>query len=183
MTTAVRSTLGVLAALALAISIVVGSGPAPTRAADPLPLPTIDLGTPLPTIDLGLSPGPSGSTPPASPSARSEGASPHASEAPLDVPGRSGGGRPSTAGDSDSRSGDEPAAGGADRPRLRDVPPLAPTLPDVGSWLVPALGAAVPALIVALLVALQLAGGAAGLGLARAALERLATAAPPWIRR
>jgi len=59
---------------------------------------------------------------------------------------------------------------------------MPPTLPDAGSWLVPAVGVAVPALIVAIIVVGQLIGGAAGLGLARAALERVRSVTPTWMR-
>jgi hypothetical protein len=55
-------------------------------------------------------------------------------------------------------------------------------LPSIGSWLVPSLGVAVPALLVAGLVLVQVLGGATAIRAARGMLDRVGTNVPPWLR-
>ena len=195
-----RRATGTLAAFASAACLVMGVGPPPIRAVDPLPLPSIDLGTPLPSIDRGT-PLPSidlgtplPSVPPGSASAAASPStfpSPISAEPAEALPTPSPSSSPDDlflprAGRSSSR-GVVPTAAEAGglipgKPSLPELPPLMPALPDAGSWLVPVIGVAVPALIVALIVAAQVIGGAAGLRIARGALERIASIKPAWTR-
>ena len=153
------------------------------------PLPSIDLGTPLPSIDLGT-PLPSipsvGSSSGASPSVSPE-ASQEASGSATPTPDASDGsalprrGNPPTDEPPAARLGaEERVSRGA--PSVPELVSLAPALPTIGSWLIPSLGATVPALILALFLGLQLVGGAAAVRLARRTLDRLASAAPAWLR-
>jgi hypothetical protein len=147
----------------------------PLPSIDLSPLPSIGLGTPLPTLSLGLSPSPAPSTATSSSAAPSERPDASASNTPepdaSGAPGAGGGG---------------PVSAGADATRgqisVPEAPPLAPSLPDLGSWLVPTLGVAVPAAVVAVLVALQLIGGAAALRVVRGSLDRIGSHVPSWLR-
>lgn len=67
-------------------------------------------------------------------------------------------------------------------PRIPELSAPVPVLPPLGTWLVPAIGVAVPALVGAAFLALQLLGGAAGLRMVRRTLDRVAAAAPRWSR-
>ena len=185
-----RGALAALVALVAAAWIALGLRAAPLRAVDPLPLPTIDLGTPLPTIDLGT-PLPTGSASPSgSPSTPSRPAEPTVrprESAPAPSPSSSLDELLMPRSDRSPPLRDGAIVPGADGPGpglpgIPDLPPVIPTLPDAGSWLIPVAGVAVPALLVALVVAGQVVGGAAGLRLARTALGRMASAAPPWTR-
>ena len=131
------------------------------------PLPSLDLGTPLPTLDLG-SPLPSAPT----------GVLPTQEPSGLAVPSVQGGGEPP----SSSPTGGVGSPVTGSRAIVPEAPPLATVLPG-DSLLVPALGVAVPVLIVGALVMLQVLGGAAALRVARGALDRLAVAAPAWLRQ
>jgi hypothetical protein len=148
--------------------------PSPSLPIPSLPLPSIELGSPLPSLG----------TPRPSPTPGEPGAS-----ALVDGP------RPADSGQDEDADGSPPPAseeGGppgapGDGPIVDDQPwvaeplPLPPSLPSVGSWLVPALGAAVPALLVVLLVAAQIIGGAAGLRAAGVTLDRSGAHVPPWL--
>jgi hypothetical protein len=143
----------------------------------PSPLPSIGVGTPLPSIPVGgsTSPAPSGTGPSSAPSESPSSSAPAAGQA-AGSPGPSAG--------SDRRAAGGP--GGAEVTNgavtVPEAAPLPPSLPDLGSWLVPALGVAVPILVVAGLVALQLIGGAAALRIVHASLDRVGSRVPPWLK-
>lgn len=172
--------------------------PVPSLPVPSLPLPSVPAPTipPLPSFPLPLpSPGlplPSIGQPTpgaGSPSPAPGDASPDASDAP---DGASG---PST---SDRDDTEPPGAPGDDvtggvsggirgapfaRPLVLEAPPLPPSLADVGSWLVPGLAVAVPALLVAGLVALEILSGALGVRVARGGLDRIGAVVPHWLCR
>ncbi|MGH2385284.1 MAG: hypothetical protein ACRDGB_09580 [Candidatus Limnocylindria bacterium] len=213
-----RRAMGTLAAFASAACLVLGVGPPPIRAVDPLPLPSIDLGTPLPSIDLSTplpsidlgtplpsidlgTPLPSIDLGTPLPSVPPESAS--AAASPSTFPSLSSAEpaealpTPSPSSSPDGlflpRAGRSPNMGTVatsaetdglipGKPSVPELPPLMPGLPDAGSWLVPVIGVAVPALVVALVVAAQVIGGAAGLRIARGTLERIASIKPAWTR-
>lgn len=81
--------------------------------------------------------------------------------------------------------GDRPADGteeGLGEPAVGELPRLGPTIPDVGTFLIPVIGIAVPVILAAALLVLQAAGGIAGIRLAHRSLERTASLVPRWMR-
>ncbi|HUH07560.1 MAG TPA: hypothetical protein VML96_07110 [Egibacteraceae bacterium] len=187
----VRRGAGPLAALVIAACVALGVGAVPSRAVDPLPLPSIDLNSPLPSIDLN-SPLPSTRPENGSPGASSSASPSPATSAQLEesaAPSSTivsddlvlpGAGRSAAPDDRANAAGAAGAVTG--RTSIPGLSPPTPTLPDAGSWLIPVMGVAVPALIVALIVVAQVIGGAAGLRLARVALDRMMSLAPAWTR-
>ena len=201
------------AALAVSLAISAGApavrgiGPLPSTG---LPLPTVSLplpslplpslpvptvGLPLPTVSLPLPtispPLPTASLPlpsvsPPLPTSPSGSATPRPSDAGA-----------SAASAGPSSSADEGAAGGGSQGSGPDAPGDAtqaglqvpgvvvvpPSLPNVGTWLVPSLGVGVPAILVAVLVLVQVLSGAAGIRATRGMLDRIGTHVPPWLRR
>lgn len=145
----------------------------------PVPVPSTpppSLGIELPSPDLGTpSSGPS-ATPPAG-----------ASASPAGTAGRTSD-RDDTAlgGPTDDVTGG--VSGGTRtapfaRPLVLEAPPVPPSVADVGSWLVPGLAVAVPALLVAALVALEILTGAVGVRVAGGGLDRIGSFVPHWLRR
>jgi hypothetical protein len=195
---------GLLAWLAICTSLAIGLGTPPVRAGPlplpsalpslglptplpslglPTPLPSIGLptplpsiGTPLPTLSLAFSPSPAPSGASSSPATSESAAS---SPSVGTKPGASG----DAGGGANGIASGVPATTAAPASQLSvpQAPPLPPSLPDLGSWLVPTLGVAVPAVVVAALVALQLIGGAAALRVVHASLDRIGSYVPSWL--
>jgi len=143
----------------------------------PSPLPSIGIGTPLPSIPVGASPSPapSGTGSSSAPSESPASSAPAAGKA-AGSPGPSAG----TDGPAPGGPGGAEVTNGA--VTVPEAAPLPPSLPDLSSWLIPALGVAVPLVVVAGLVALQLIGGAAALRIVHASLNRVGSRVPPWLK-
>lgn len=206
-----RSAAVLLAGVALAASLAVGAGAHPVRGVGPLPLPSPPIplpSVPLPSVPLPL-PSPSvpmpsipvPSIPVPSPSLPLPSLGQPTPE--LGPPTPSPGGESlsqddtSTPSTSDRDDTDPPGRAGDDvtggvsggtrtapflRPWVLDVPPVPPSLADVGSWLVPGLAIAVPALLMVALVALEILSGAVGVRVARGGLDRIGSFVPSWLR-
>jgi hypothetical protein len=200
-----RLLLCVLSAATLAVSLAVSVGAPSVRGVGPLPstglpfptvrLPVPTVSLPLPTIRLPLPtvslPLPTVSLPlpsvsPPLPTAPSASGTPR----PTDESASAGSAGPSSsvgdgaAGGGSQRSGPQ-APGDATQAGLQvpGVVVVPPSLPNVGTWLVPSLGVAVPALLVAVLVLVQVLSGAAGIRATRGVLDRVGTHVPPLLRR
>jgi hypothetical protein len=156
--------------------------PIPSLPLPSLPLPVPSPSLPLPSVGTGLPTSPVGT-----PSPIPGRATPSAAPSPA---GRS------AAGTSDRDDTGTPAAPSDDvtggvsggtrtapftRPTVPAGPPIPPSLPGVGSWLIPALGIAVPVLFLAALMAVQVLSGVVGLQVARGGLRRIGAMVPPWL--
>lgn len=160
-------------------SIGLGS-PLPSLDLESPPLPSLDLGTPLPSIDLDT---PSPSTGPETPRPSSSAGGAAASPGPSGAASARGeaarGERPPVGGNAATVEDRTPPEG---RPTLVHLPEPNPTIPNVGTWLVPAIGVAVPGLIALLFVAIQIVGGAAATGMAQRVIKHASSFTPAWRR-
>jgi hypothetical protein len=174
-----------LASIPLPLPSVPVPTPSPPLPSVPLPLPSLPVPTPslpLPTLgqptpDLGTpTPSPGGVTPDSS--ATEDDAS------TLTTSGRDDTEPPGPPGSevTGGVSGGTRTAPFA-RPRILEAPPVPPSLADVGSWLVPGLAVAVPALLLAALVAFEILSGAIGVRAARGGLDRVGSFVPHWLGR
>jgi hypothetical protein len=150
-----------------------------------LPLPTVSL--PLPTVSLPvptLSPTPSPplptlTAPPGSGTPQPTDGSQEAASTGANASPDGGASDNGSGGSGPDIPGDATQAG----LQVPEAAVVAPSLPNVGTWLVPGLGVAVPALLVVVLVIVQVFGGAAGIRATRGMLDRVGMHVPPWLRR